>query len=243
MQEQIRLLVELQELDTEIIARAKKIKKIPLKISSMERPLKDSDASLEAEKKKLQATEKKKKDRELELQANEDRIGKLKDRTAGIKDNKAYQAHLKEIETVERTSRGIEDVILEHMEELEERSMEVATAEEALAGRKQEAEKLRKELEAEVREAEKELDAFKARRPRYTGSLERENYDAYMQLLRAHDGLAVTEARDEVCTGCSMTIMPQLFVEIKKNDLIFQCPQCKRFLYHREEEAPAEQAG
>lgn len=243
MQEQIRLLVELQQLDTEIIARARKIKQIPLKISSMEKPLKDSEASLEAEKKKLQAGEKKKKDRELELQANEDRIGKLKDRTADIKDNKAYQAHLREIEAAEHASRDIEDVILELMEELEEQSVKVAKAEEALAGRKQEAEKLRKELEAEVREAEKELAAFKARRSRYTDSLERENYDAYMQLLSAHDGLAVTEARDGVCTGCSMTIMPQLFVEIKKNDRIFQCPQCKRFLYYRQEEAPAEQAG
>ena len=41
-------------------------------------------------------------------------------------------------------------------------------------------------------------------------------YNEYMKVLKACGGLAVVEARDEICQGCNMNIPPQMFVEIKK---------------------------
>jgi len=57
-----------------------------------------------------------------------------------------------------------------------------------------------------------------------------------MTLLRdSGDGVAVTTARNELCSGCDMNIPPQLYVEIRKNEEILQCPQCRRILYASEE--------
>jgi predicted nucleic acid-binding Zn-ribbon protein len=64
MNEQLKLLIETQKLDTEIISRRKTINQIPLRISSMEKPLAEARANLEARKKKSEGAEKKKRDKE-----------------------------------------------------------------------------------------------------------------------------------------------------------------------------------
>jgi predicted nucleic acid-binding Zn-ribbon protein len=239
--EQLEHLVKLQELDSRIISLSRRIRAIPEKISTMEKPLKQAEANLDAQKKNVHEAEKKKRDREMELEENNERIGKLRDRTAQIKDNKAYTAHLKEIEAAEKHAYKIEDGILELMEKIESESIRVGTAEEDLTGKKQEAEALKKELDAEVKEATGKLDVMKAGRAEHVEKLDKELYDEYMNLLTSLDGLAVTEAVGEVCGGCNMNIMPQLFVQIKENREIFRCPQCKRILFYREEaEAPRE---
>jgi predicted nucleic acid-binding Zn-ribbon protein len=231
--EQLEHLVKLQELDSRIISLSRRIRAIPEK--------KQAEANLDAQKKNVQGAEKKKKDKEMELEENNERIGKLRDRTAQIKDNKAYTAHLKEIDAAEKHSYEIEDSILELMEEIETENTRVGTAEEELTGKKQEAEALRKELDAEVKEATGKLEVMKAGRAEHVEKLNKGLYDEYMNLLTSLDGLAVTEAAGEVCGGCNMNIMPQLFVQIKENKEIFRCPQCKRILFYREQaEAPRE---
>lgn len=239
MNEQIRLLVELQKLDSEIITRDRTIKEIPLKISTMEKPLKEVEARADAERANLQAAEKKKRDRERDLDDGAAMLQKLRERMTQIKDNKAYQAHLKEIEASERASRAIEDDILELMEEVETGGKALRAAEEALGREREKADELRRALEAEVAEARQKLSVIKARRSDFIQGIEGELYDTYMGLLKTLGGVAVTEVRDEVCTGCNMHIMPQLYVEIQKNEEVIHCPQCRRILYYRNEDGVA----
>jgi predicted nucleic acid-binding Zn-ribbon protein len=54
-----------------------------------------------------------------------------------------------------------------------------------------------------------------------------------MGLIESSGGIAVTEVKEEVCQGCNMNIPPQLYVEIKSNEEIIQCPQCRRILYYK----------
>lgn len=240
MNEQLRLLIETQKLDTQIIARQKHIDQIPLRISSMERPLAEARLNLEGRKRKFEEAEKKKRSKEKDVEAIAERIEKLKGRTAQIKTNIEYQALLKEIEAAEKEKFSAEDEILELMELVDRESIELKGAEAALTAQEEKAAELKRELEAEAGEASKGLDSLKEKRAVLTGGIESDLYDLYMMLLQEKNGLAVVEVRGEVCQGCNMNIMPQLFVEIKKNEEIFNCPQCRRFLYHPDEEKPAE---
>jgi predicted nucleic acid-binding Zn-ribbon protein len=232
--EQLRLLVELQHLDSQIIAKSKTVKEIPGKVTTIEKPLKRARALLEKERQGQEAMEKKRRDKERELNESNDRIEKLKERIADIKDNKAYQAHLKEIESAEKHTYAIEDEILALMEALEEEGKKIKEAEKAFDEEEQTVNQQKKELEEEIGQAEKGLEEMKAQRKAFTEPLEDKYYETYMTLLKNAGGLAVTEARDEVCTGCNMNIMPQFFVELKKNDTINKCPQCRRILYYKE---------
>lgn len=71
------------------------------------------------------------------------------------------------------------------------------------------------------------------KRPIGTETLDKETYNLYMSLIESGKGVAVAEAKKEVCQGCNMNIPPQLFVEIKSNEEILQCPQCHRILYFK----------
>jgi predicted nucleic acid-binding Zn-ribbon protein len=234
--EQLRALIELQELDRQIISYNNTIQTIPDKIKAMDPPIKSAEEYLASAKTRHDALEKKKKGKELAVEEQRDKVEKAKTRTADIKDNKAYQAHLKEIETLEKMTFNAEDEILALMEELEPLGAEVKAAEDSLAVQKQKAEELRKKLEAEVAEAQRELESMKAERNKFVEPLEKNNFELYMDLLTSQGGVAVAEVDNEVCGGCFMTIMPQLRSEVKKGENIIQCPQCKRILYFKTEE-------
>ena len=100
------------------------------------------------------------------------------------------------------------------------------------------AEQLKKELDAEVEEAKEDLEVIKGNRDKYLEPIDEVNMVLYMKLLTNLGGQAVVEADNEVCGGCFMNIMPQLFSEVRKGDDIIQCPQCKRILYYAPKDTP-----
>ncbi len=242
MNEQIRLLVELQKLDTSIITHSRTIKDIPSRISTMETPLKEAEAALAKIRKRCEALEKKKRDSESAVDENNERVAKLTERTRDIKDNKAYQAHLKEIESLGRGTAKLEDGVLVAMEAIEQEALKEAEAEDVLAVEQGKVEELKGKLDAEVEVATAGLEEMKGKRAGFVSGIDEEYYRTYMDLLGTNRGVAVTKIENEICTGCNMNIMPQLCVEIKKNTNVVHCPQCRRILYHESDIPEGEEA-
>lgn len=236
MKEKLRSLAALQKIDTTIVKKTEVIRGIPLKISSAEQYLNEAQAFQEKQKQRGVDAEKKKKELERALDDFNEKLGKLKARTAGVKNNKEYQALLKEIESAEKEKYRIEDSILSAMELLDASYKEISAAGAKAAEAKGKVEALKKELAAEVAEAEKELDSSKAQRADIVKVLDAELYELYFKVLESRGGLAVAEAKGERCLGCNMNIPPQLFVGIKKSEKLVQCPQCNRILYWKEDE-------
>lgn len=206
---------------------------IPSKISKAEQPLKESRMALDKTKQRHSSLEKKKRDEEGELDGINEKIKKLKARTAEIKTNKEYQAHLKEIESAEKERYTVEDEILLVMEELDASSKEIESGEAKLKAEKDKIEAFKNQLEKEMLETEKELLTLKETRSRIVDDIDKETYNQYIDLIESGNGIAVTEAKEAICQGCNMNIPPQLFVEIKKNEEIIHCPQCRRILYYK----------
>ena len=90
LNEQLKLLIELQELDTALESIADSMQLLPRKLAQFENPLKESRTAYEAVKKKAETLNKKKHDKDLELDEVQDRIDKLKARSSDIKTNKEY---------------------------------------------------------------------------------------------------------------------------------------------------------
>lgn len=231
MQENIRLLIELQGADSTIIRKKAAIDSLPSKLSSVENSFKETRFLYEKEKQKCELLEKKKKDKERAIEDINEKIKKIKARASDIKTNKEYQAHLKEIETIEKERYAIEDEILSAMEAIEAAAKEVKAEELKMSAEKDKVERFRKEVEKETAEAEKEIGELQVKRIAIADKIDPDVYSNYMALLEKCNGLAVVEARDEICQGCNMNIPPQMFVELKKNIEIIQCQQCDRILY------------
>lgn len=233
MKEQLKHLIELQLIDSKILDKKRMIDKIPLGIAEAELSLNTFRADVDKIKQRLDSIEKKKRDKERALDDINEKIKKLKARTAEIKTNKEYQAHLKEIESAEKELYNIEDEILVVMEEIDDSSKQMMLEEAKFKTKEDNIKELKKKLEREMLEAEKELLPLQETRSKIVDVLDNELYDQYITLFKSCKGLAVTEVREEICMGCNMNIPPQLFVEVKKNEEIINCPQCRRILYYR----------
>ena len=234
MQENIKLLIELQGTDSVIFRDKNFIDSMPSKLLSADQAFKEIQSLYEGGKQKVTLLEKKKKDKEKETEDINERIKKLKARASEIKTNKEYQAHLKEIEAIEKERYAIEDEILSVMEAIDAAGKELKAEEIKVKAEKDKIEAFKKQVEKEMAEAEGELSEKKARRSDIADKIDPDMYNEYMKVLKACGGLAVVEAREEICQGCNMNIPPQMFVEIKKNEEISQCPQCRRILYWKE---------
>lgn len=237
MNKQIWLLVDIQALDTEIIDKDIVVASIPSRITAAQDALKETQASLDSTRDRFGAAEKKKKDSERELEVVTDKLNKLKGRSSDIKTNKEYQAHLKEIESVQQELSDLEDVILTIMEDMDSEVKVKKAAEDEYEQEKQKVEAIRAELDQQVAKEKKALSELKQKRAGLADSIDKDLYDFYMSLLQSKGGLAVVQVRDFVCQGCNMNIPPQLFVEIKRNEGNNQCPQCNRLLFFKEPEA------
>jgi len=219
-------------MDSNILKKRKFIKAVPLRIREVDQPLKEAQSELEKLKVKNESLNRKKREKEKALEDINEKIKKMKTRISDIKTNKEYQ---KEIESSEREIEEAEDQILMIMEELDEAKEIERTKEEKVNEEVARIEAFKKELDREVEENEKALSLLKEDRANLAGLIDPEVYSLYMKLLESGNGIAVTGSRNEICLGCNMNIPPQLFVEIRKNEEIIQCPQCRRILYYFEE--------
>jgi predicted nucleic acid-binding Zn-ribbon protein len=232
MNEQLRLLIELQKLDSIILTTRLTMDAIPARISSHEGSLKNAEAAYENAKQQLASLEKKKKDKERDIEDVKGKILKLKQRTSEIKTNKEYQAQLKEIGIAEKELKSAEDEMLSMMDSLEGASKVIEIEKGRVTEEKAKIGSMKKELEKEALRCGEELKRLKGDRKKLIDKIDTDIYNDYMTIMKARRGTAVVEAKDEACQGCNMHIPPQLFVEIKTNNEIIHCPQCRRILYY-----------
>jgi predicted nucleic acid-binding Zn-ribbon protein len=233
MYDQLKRLIELQQIDSKMFAISRIIHEFHSKIAEAELPLKEFQAFLLNNKQNRDSLEKKKRDKESRLDEISEKIVKVKARTSEIKTNKEYQALLKEIDSLEKDRSSVEDEILAVMEEIDAASKQSKSEETRFTAGKDKIETSKRILEDEKAEAEKELLSIKETRSTLANAIDREIYDTYAILSEACGGIAVTEAKEEICHGCNMNIPPQLFVEMKKNEDIFYCPQCRIIIYFK----------
>jgi len=235
--EQLRVLIELQKIDTIILALHSRIDMLPDTITAAEGPLKKAVGSLENIKQGCAALEKKKRDREQAIDDANERIKKLKQRTSEIKNNKEYQAHLKEIERAERDLKTAEDDLLDAIESIEKSSKQLAAEQSVIAVEQQKLDEIKQEVEKVIAAERQDLKKLKDDRKKFIEKLDSDTYDRYIAIMKSARGLAVVEAINEICKGCNLHIPPQMFVELKQNNEITLCPQCRRILYYSNSEA------
>jgi predicted nucleic acid-binding Zn-ribbon protein len=215
LKEQLKLLVELQEIDSYILSIDEKIESYQARLDQFKIPLNQAQEAFQKFKAKSESLDKKKKAKELELDEIEDKINKLKGRSSEIKTNKEYEAHLKEIVSFEKSKYRTEDEILAIMEDYEIFSGEVKKEEVKVRETEAEFKKQEKVMDEEKNQLQSELEKLKARRKDFSSRLDKEIYDQYSQLLQRMGGLAVVQTVNETCLGCNTNIPPQLFNDIK----------------------------
>ena len=139
---------------------------------------------------------------------------------------------------MEQENKAIEDDILKLMEQIDAAAGEIKNAE-ARSGEEAAAiEAERKQIDENMARLEGELAVVERERAELAGLVDKSLLGRYEKRYRSLGGKVVVEARGESCSGCFMSIPPQLFVNVKKNTEVLTCPHCSRILYYKEAITP-----
>ena len=156
-----------------------------------------------------------------------------------VKNNKEYQAMLKEIDTAESTRSDVETEIIAILEELDKLSVLVKKDEEILKESRIQYEQEKKTIEDDLNAVDTDAAGLEQKRSELQKNVPGDLIARYEKIKKRNRGLGVTSVWKAVCSGCHMNIPPQLYNELQRSDELFSCPNCNRIIYFQDMEKTA----
>ena len=233
MNPDLRSLIALQDIELKIASIQKQISEIPRQVEAYRQELQRLEQIHRDRVVQLQEDTKRRRTFEGEVDVMRARLSKLKDQLMMVKTNKEYTAMLHEIQMAEAQIRQEEDKILEIMEEIENLEADLKNDEKALKARTEEIQTGIEASESAIPELEAALEKLREQRARTEAEVESELLARYRRIAELRKGVALAEARDELCTACHVRIRPQVYAEILKTEDIHSCDSCSRILYFK----------
>ena len=231
MSPELQLLIQLQDLDSNLDRMRHRIAEIPLAQDALAARIAQRTSDLDAVKERIAISQGHRREIEKELAAIQARLSKFKGQLMEVKTNKEYQAMQKEMAAAETEIRTHEDRMLDQMEEAETLAAELKAAEAALKSEQADIAREQQALGAERTTLDAELQHTSGSRQAILSQLSREAIALFERIAHGRRGIAVAEARDGLCTACHVRLRPQIFNEIRRNDGLHQCDSCTRILY------------
>ena len=225
-------LIELQQVDLRLHELLRQIKLFPHKRQEAQQRLEQARAKLEALRNAHTESLKERKRLELDVQQFKEKIEKHRGQLFEVKSNEAYRALQHEMEEEQKKMAQAEDRVLEAMIAAEEQEKAIKAAEAELKQVEQRVQAANREIDQEEAVCKKEAEELSALRDKLRAGIGEDTLDTYDRIARAHGGIALAEARDEICQVCLIHIRPQTFAEVRRNEQIHFCESCHRILYY-----------
>ena len=233
-EEQLKLLIEMQGLDSRILKIEDELENIPENIRKIDGALKEKSESLKKHEDAIKALQLKRKEKEGELQTKEDLIKKYTSQMHQVKTNKEYTALQEEIGRVKADNSLIEEDILKIFDQIDAENSGLAKEKEGLKKEEAAAAEEKKRLDAEASRMKADADKLKAERAELAVKVEKTILVRYNRILANKSGLAVVPISGESCQGCFGRMPSQVLNEVRMKDAIICCENCTRMLYIEE---------
>lgn len=229
--DQIRKLVDLQKIDTQVYAVKRELQDKPALLKQLEQQFEVKKARLKELEAKFKASQVSRNSFEVELKAQEDAITKANNQLSLLKTNKEYSAKMTEIEGFKALKSQIEEKILLLYDEADGVKTQIDQEKAVLLQEEAHFSKSRQEIEALVKELSERLKILTAQRGQKIVGIDKINLQRYERILANKDGLAIVPLQNNACGGCYMNVPPQVANEIKLHERLIYCEMCARVLY------------
>lgn len=242
MKDQLRLLKELQAVDSRAIEVRKQMAALPARLKPAQDDLAKLEALVAKAKTDLASTEKWKGDQEEFIRREEDAVRQARAKLQQSRNTRDYGAANREVENKRRSVSEREDEVVRIMQALEASRGNLANSEAELV-------KLREQLAAEEVEVKEkvaalavEVEKFDAERKQIAAQLPAELLKRY-DTVQKRRGVAIAPVVSGICQGCHMSLPPQLNNILARMQSLETCPNCQRLLFRPELFAANEASG
>lgn len=231
VEERLRALYDLQTIDTQLDDIETLKGELPMEVQDLEddiegletriRRLKDDLKGVEGDIKKYFAT----------IKEAENLILKYEKQQDNVKNNREYEALMKEIELQKLDIQLANKRIREAKIVAQNKEMTIRASEARLERKKEDLKLKKEELNKIIKTTEKEEVKLRKRREKAQKKIERRLLKSYERVRRTYKNrLGVVTVERDACGGCFNRIPPQVQMEIKKRKRIMPCEHCGRVL-------------
>jgi predicted nucleic acid-binding Zn-ribbon protein len=231
---ELRNLIALQDLELKIASLQKQSADLPNKSQNLEKELARIRADYHQNVARAKELANHRRTFEGQVDLFKAKLSKLKDQLMTVKTNKEYTAMLHEIQIAEDQIRGEEDKILDIMEQMEGMDKDLNKAEQEMLKRSA-------EIEAEIRKTqecapllESELIKLHQEKMLVESRIGKDLLSRYRRIADVRKGIALAEAKDELCSACHVRIRPQMYADLLRTEIIQACDSCSRILFSRD---------
>jgi predicted nucleic acid-binding Zn-ribbon protein len=236
LKEKLGRLKLLQAVDQVLDGLQQQREGLPREVESIEKERDEIQAAFDRLKQEVEELQATKKRRELDQTEENDRVKKYDARLKELKTNREYQALLREIGFAKKAATELSEEIQRLTGELAAKEEEFATTKAALQEKNDIIAGKRKDVDKALKEVEKSYAAEEKRRDELLAEIPKDLLSRY-KLVRKRTNLVVVNAKNGACQGCFMSLPPQLFNQIRRNDTLYTCPNCHRILTYEAPEA------
>jgi uncharacterized protein len=237
IQEQLTILVALQGVELEILMAGRQIVALNDEAASLGQASAEHEALVAAEKEAFDNLRKSYRELDAESKINASKIDKSNEKLRAVKTNKEYQLILKEIEEIRKKNSGIEDRMIELLDQLEAQEGAVKQKEIQLAGFVQSCIEKKTAIADRVQQQVQAVERLNDKKEQIKASADPKTISILDDVKTKVRGLAVVPVEQAVCMGCHMNIPAQLYNELLRYDELRFCPHCNRIIYWKEKDS------
>jgi len=230
--EDLKAILELQELDTEIGRVSRRLKDIEKEKEELQNTLESLKKELLSLRERVEELTNRRKDLREEIEREEELLTKTEDRMMRVRKDSEYKSLLRE-------KARHEDNILKRSYELDTVEEELRKARETLSKRESVIQKRLKDIEEELEDIEiekelgnRKLKELQEKRKEHVKTLKNEVIEFYERAKEVLGDAIVVSVEEGVCGGCGMKVPSVLFSKLIKSGTVEKCPNCGRYIYY-----------
>jgi predicted nucleic acid-binding Zn-ribbon protein len=231
MNSDLERLIALQRLDSASHDAERRLAEEPDREKALEARLEAVRQHVAAAKEHLVENQHARRAIEKDVAVQQGRLSKFRETAMAVKTNVEYAAVQKEIAFAQGEVKTLEDKELELMLAADDLTAALKKAEAALAADVKAVNGERQQIASEGTELQAALERLRGERTHVVTGLSPQVLALFEQIARKRNGIAISEARDGVCTICHVRLRPQVFNTVRRNDAINQCDHCNRILF------------
>lgn len=229
--EQLKNLVQLQELDLKIDAIKKNQNSLPSNLKALDDSLTKLRATYEVKKGQIEEIQKTKRQTQAALEINQDRLTRAHSKLEAVHNAQEFQAANKEIEQLKKLNLSLEEQNKKSDGELEGAQKEFSLLEEQIQNSQKERDTQFAIVTGQDHQFNNDVALLKSERMEFLSKVEPRILAQYTRIRNARGGLGVVPAVGGRCKGCNMVVPPQLYNEVQRGTMLHSCPSCNRILF------------
>ena len=232
MREQIKDLVKLQQIETETVRIKSALNDVSKMLDDLDSGVKIFEQTIEEQERIINELKKQYRDHESNIQLNLEKEQKVQAKLRSVKNNKEYQALLKEIEDVRGKNSEIEYEMIDFLDRMDITEKIITTKKDEYINIFEDAKSEKESIKQNAEARKKRLAELDMEGAEVSRLIDPELLKRYLIIKeQSPGGLAVVLVKDAVCHGCNVNIPPQLYNELFRCDSLRFCPNCQRIIY------------